>query len=198
VAGIVVRRVTPSRWDDVAKLFTRPGPRGGTPQTDGCWCRFWLVRGNAYWDGHGAGHRADLQREIKGGEAHALLAYLDGQAVGWCRLGPRESFERLEHSKKLARVDDEDAWAVVCFFVDPTAKRAGVASALLDAAIEYAAKKGAAVLEGYPVRVGHMNIDAYTGYLPMFLDAGFEQVRDAGRRIVVRRRLKASRRGSTA
>ena len=36
-----------------------------------------------------------------------------------------------------------------------------------------------------------MNIDAYTGYLPMFLDAGFEQVRDAGRRVVVRKRLPA-------
>jgi GNAT superfamily N-acetyltransferase len=189
VAGIEVRRVTPSRWDDVAELFTRAGPRGGTPQTDGCWCRFWLVRGNAYWDGHGDGHRADLESEIKGGSAHALLAYLDGRAVGWCRLGPRESFERLEHSKKLARVDDQDAWAVVCFFVHPDAKRTGVASALLDAAVEQAAKHGAPVLEGYPVHPGHMNIDAYTGYLPMFLAAGFEQVRDAGRRIVVRRTL---------
>jgi len=34
-----------------------------------------------------------------------------------------------------------------------------------------------------------MNIDAYTGYLPMFLDAGFEAVREAGRRTFVRRRL---------
>lgn len=34
-----------------------------------------------------------------------------------------------------------------------------------------------------------MNIDAYTGYLRMFLDAGFEPVRDAGRRTIVRRRL---------
>ena len=38
-----------------------------------------------------------------------------------------------------------------------------------------------------------MNIDAYTGYLPMFLDAGFEVVREAGRRIVVRRRVAARR-----
>jgi hypothetical protein len=49
-------------------------------------------------------------------------------------------------------------------------------------------------VEVYPVREGHMNIDAYTGYLPMFLDAWFEVVRDAGRRIVVRRRLADDRR----
>jgi len=189
--------VTPERWKDVADLFERTGPRGGAPQTDGCWCQFWHVRGKAYWDGHGAGHRARLEEEIGSGAASALLAYEDDVAVGWCRSGPRASFERLEHSPRLARVDDEDAWAVVCFYVHPAEKRKGVASALLDAAVEHARTQGAAVVEGYPVRVGHMNIDAYTGYLPMFLEAGFEPVRDAGRRVFVRRTIKPSRRGST-
>ena len=189
VQKIEIQIVTPERWPDVVDLFTRPGPRGGTPQTDGCWCQFWRVRGQAYWDGHGAGHRAALEDEIRAGSEPGLLAYLDGAPVGWCRVGPRESFARLEHSRKLARVDDEVAWAVVCFYVDPAAKRSGVASALLDTATERAAANGAAVLEGYPVAPGHMNIDAYTGYLPMFLAAGFEPVRDAGRRTIVRRRL---------
>jgi GNAT superfamily N-acetyltransferase len=177
------------RWQDVADLFTRPGPRGGTPQTDGCWCQFWRLRGNAYWDGHGAGNRAGLEDEIRSGAEPGLVAYEDGTPVGWCRVGPRERFDRLEHARKLATVDDEPAWAVVCFFVHPGAKRQGVASALLDAASERARAHGATVLEGYPVAPGHMNIDAYTGYLPMFVAAGFESVRDAGRRTVVRLRL---------
>lgn len=184
-----VHPATAARWPDVVDLFTRPGPRGGTPQTDGCWCQFWRVRGNAYWDGHGTGHRAALEDEIHSGSEPGLLAYVNGEIVGWCRVGPRESFDRLEHSRKLARVDDDAAWAVVCFFVDPAAKRSGVASALLDAAIARAAENGAAVLEGYPVAPRHPNIDAYTGYLPMFLAGGFEVVRDAGRRTIVRRRL---------
>jgi hypothetical protein len=33
------------------------------------------------------------------------------------------------------------------------------------------------------------NIDAYTGYLPMYLAAGYEPVKDAGRRTIVRRSL---------
>jgi GNAT superfamily N-acetyltransferase len=193
VAAIDVRAVTPSRWDDVADLFTRKGPRGGTPQTDGCWCQFWRLRGSAWWDGHGSGHRRRLRDEIRGRRATALLAYLDGEPVGWCRLGPRETFDRLEHSPKLARVDDEDVCSIVCFYVHPSSKRQGVASALLDAAIDHARRQGLGVVEAYPVREGHMNIDAYTGYLPMFLDAGFDVVRDAGRRIVVRRRLAARR-----
>jgi len=188
-AEVTVRPATPERWDDVVDLFERPGPRGGTPQTSGCWCQFWHLRGKAYWSGHGARNRSRLEAEIREGGEPALLAYLDGAPVGWCRLGPRKSFERLEHSPKLARLDDEDVWSVVCFYVHPSAKRTGVASALLDAAMARAAGHGARVLEGYPVAEGHMNIDAYTGYLPMFLAAGFEAVRAAGRRTIVRRAL---------
>jgi GNAT superfamily N-acetyltransferase len=189
VAEIDIRVVTPRRWEDVADLFTRKGPRGGTPQTDGCWCQFWRVRGKAWWDGHGAGHRRRLREEIRGGRATALLAYVEKQPVGWCRLGPRENFDRLEHSPKLARVDEADVWSIVCFYVHPDAKRQGVATALLDAAVEQVRAQEGGLVEGYPVREGHMNIDAYTGYLPMFLDAGFDAVRESGRRLVVRRRL---------
>jgi GNAT superfamily N-acetyltransferase len=193
VAAIDVHALTPGRWDDVVDLFTRKGPRGGTPQPDGCWCRFWLVRGKPYWDGHGSGHRRALREEIRSGAATALLAYVDGRPVGWCRFGPRETFERLESSAKLQRADDRDVWSIVCFYVDPVAKRQGVASALLEAVLEHARTHGPRLVEAYPVREHHMNIDAYTGYLPMFLDAGFEVVRDAGRRIVVRRRVRARR-----
>lgn len=190
---IEVEAATPDRWNDVVSLFERKGPRGGTPQTDGCWCQFWHLRGKAYWDGHGSGHRARLEAEVKAGSEPGLLAYRDGVPVGWCRVGPRETFERLEHSPKLARVDDEEVWSVVCFYVHPGAKRDRVASTLLDTAVARAAAQGARVLEGYPVAEGHMNIDAYTGYLPMFLAAGFEPVRDAGRRTIVRRYLTVAR-----
>jgi len=79
--------------------------------------------------------------------------------------------------------------SVLCFYVHPSAKRKGVASALLETAVARAAAHGARILEGYPVDEGHPNLDAYTGYLPMFLAARFEIARDAGRRTVVRRRL---------
>lgn len=187
---IEISTATPERWSDVANLFTRPGTRGGTPQTDGCWCRFWHLRGKAYWENHGDANRAALEVEILSGSEPGLLASVDGQVVGWCRVGARESFERLEHSRKLARIDSTSAWAIVCFYVHPEARREGVASALLEAATGRAEEHGAAVLEAYPVAPGHMNIDAYTGYLPMFLAAGFEPVREAGRRTIVRRRLR--------
>jgi len=187
--ALEVRRVTPGRWDDVVSLFERPGPRGGTQSAAGCWCQYWVLRGKAYEVGWGVAHKARLAAELRGRTLEALLAYRDGEPVGWCRFGPREGFARLEASKALARIDDAHVWSVVCFVVHPTAKRQGVASSLLEAACGRAAARGASILEAYPVRGNHMNLDAYTGYLPMFLAAGFEAVGDGGRRTIVRRTL---------
>jgi len=115
LSSINVHIATRERWDDVADLFERKGPYGGTPQTDGCWCQFWHLRGNAYWNGHGAENRKRLETEIRSGTEPGLLAYVDDVPVGWCRVGSRATFERLEHSRQLARVDDQDVSSVVCF-----------------------------------------------------------------------------------
>jgi GNAT superfamily N-acetyltransferase len=188
---IEIRPAAPERWDDVVELFERIGPRGGKPITDGCWCQYWHVRGKAYGAGWDGSNRARLEEQVRaGGGEPGLLAYLDGEPVGWCRVGPRETFDRLEASQALARVDDEPVWSVVCFYVHPSAKRRGVASALLEAAAGHSAARGAHILEGYAARPGHANVDAYTGYLPMFLAAGFEVAGDGGRRSIVRRRLR--------
>lgn len=186
---IDIRPATAERWNDLVDLFRRRGPRGGKPIVDGCWCQFWLVRGRAYQAGIGKPHRARLAEEVGSGPAPGLLAYLDGRAVGWCRVGPREHFERLEASQRLTRIDDAPVWSLVCCYVHPAAKRQGVASALLEGAAAHAARRGGRILEAYPVGPQHPNIDAYTGYLPMFLAAGYEVVKDAGRRTIVRRRL---------
>ena len=102
-------------------------------------------------------------------------------------LGPREMFDRLENSVTLRRVDDEPVWSVVCFYVHPTAKRQGVARALLAGAEALAARHGARLVEAYPVGPKQINLDAYTGYAPMYEAAGYDIVRRAGRRTVMRK-----------
>lgn len=185
--AIEVVPVTPDRWPDVVDLFTRTGPRGGTPFPDGCWCQFWLLRGKEADAAWGPKGRRRLQREVRQGTEPGLLAYMDGIPVGWCRIGPRELFDRLEHSATLRRVDDEPVWSVVCFYVHPDAKRQGVARTLLAGAERHAAARGIRLVEAYPVGPKHINLDAYTGYQPMFTAAGYETVRKAGRRTIVRK-----------
>ena len=96
--------------------------------------------------------------------------------MGWVSLGPRTDFERLAHSTVLAALDDRPVWSIVCFVVGRSARRRGVAHALLGAAIEHARASGASTLEAYPIdtdgaRVASAN--AYTGTLSMFERSGF-------------------------
>jgi GNAT superfamily N-acetyltransferase len=112
--------------------------------------------------------------------APGLLAYLDGRPVGWCAVAPRGEFGRVERSPVTKPIDDEEkVWAIVCFYLDRRHRRSGVASALLKAAVEHAASKGARVIEGYPVDAKGArkpSAELYHGTASMFAAAGFEEV----------------------
>lgn len=72
-------------------------------------------------------------------------------------------------------------FAIVCFYVDPGWKRRGVASSLLDSAVEWARLRGATAIEAYP----NLNSD-FMGRLEPFERRGFSWTRTAGKRVVVR------------
>ena len=83
----------------------------------------------------------------------------------------------------LRPLDDAPAcWAVVCFYVERGERRGGVAAALLEAAVAFAADHGATLLEGYPKDTEgdrkHAN-EMFVGSMSMFAEAGFTE---AGRR----------------
>jgi GNAT superfamily N-acetyltransferase len=160
---------------------------------------YWRLRGKDFSAATVARNRARL-RDLAGGPlAPGLVAYRGDRAVGWCSLGPREDFERLERSRIIPRVDDQSVWSIVCFAVSKSARGEGVAAVLLEAATEWAGEQGAKILEAYPVDTEAgtaINPDAaYMGTLPMFERAGFKLVSPtaataAGRpRVVVRREL---------
>jgi GNAT superfamily N-acetyltransferase len=189
--AIEVHPLTPARFADLASLFSQ----GGDPKW--CWCMYFRVRGLDWSNSTPASNREGLERLSRKGPTPGLVGYRDGQPVGWVSLGPRESYERLEHSKVLARVDDTPVWSIVCFVVARRARRKGVASAMLDAAIGYAREHGARVLEAYPVDTGHARVASaavYRGPLSMFERAGFKvaatrQWNRSTERKIVRREL---------
>jgi len=89
-------------------------------------------------------------------------------------------------------------WSIVCFFMDRGERGKKVGTALLDAAVRYAAEHGAAIVEGYPVDPTNRSIsnaDAYTGVVSMFRRAGFREVARRGSRPIMRRRVRKSSRG---
>lgn len=184
-AGLTIRPVTPDRWDDLVALF---GPRG----VYGCWCMWWRQSAEEFKRKAYEPNRRAMRKIVAAGERPGLLAYRDGVPVGWASVAPHEQFGRNERSRVLGPVDDEKVWSIVCFYIHRKERAAGVGSALLAAAVDEAAKRGAKIVEGYPVdpRGGKIsNASAYTGVEKMFREAGFEEVerRSAGRPIMRKR-----------
>jgi GNAT superfamily N-acetyltransferase len=124
-----------------------------------------------------------MHARVKSGTPVGLLAYREGQPVGWCSIAPRETYERLENSKMLKRIDDEQVWSVVCFFVKRSERGQGLPVRLLRAAVAYAVSHGARVVEGYPVEPGKSY--RFMGSPLVFKQAGFLRPGRNGRAIVV-------------
>jgi GNAT superfamily N-acetyltransferase len=160
------------RFADVQLLLGHDGERG-------CWCQYWRLSSSDY-SRRAAGSGPQLLREQLGGQpAPGVICYLDGEAVGWCGLWPRDRFERLNHSRTIPRVDQLPVWSIVCFMVRVGYRRRGVARALLRGAIDYARDQGAPALEAYPIDAAGQRLDvafAYVGFTSMFEAAGFERV----------------------
>lgn len=192
--------LTPDRLPDLAKLFGQ----GGDPRW--CWCSWYRLRSTDFRSATPASNRAVLKRAVtttgSEGRAPGLVAYIGQEAVGWVSLGPRDDYERLRHSRVLAPVDDQPVWSIICFVVGRKSRGQGIATALLDAAMAYAAEHGATLLEAYPADTDGGRIpaaQAFKGTVSMFERAGFEVVdrRRANRsspvRPIVRRSLAPRR-----
>lgn len=183
--------VTPDRWDDLERLF---GPRGVCA---GCWCMWWRRQAKEWSQGKGDGNRRALRDVVRGDEPPGLLAYVDGEPAGWVALAPREAYPRLQKSRNFQPLDDTPVWSVTCFFVGRGFRKRGLTVELLNAAADHARKRGATVLEGYPVEPGQKRMaDAwvFTGLAAAFRRAGFREVaRPSKTRPIMRRTLGASR-----
>jgi GNAT superfamily N-acetyltransferase len=172
-----IQPLTPARLPDLATLFNQ----GGDPKW--CWCAFFRMRSVDFSTATPASNRRVLEAAVEATAAErrepGLVAYQDGRAVGWVSVGPRDDYERLQHSKVLGPVDDKPVWSIVCFVVARTARGQGIARALLDAAVTYAREHGATLVEAYPVETDGERVpaaQAFKGTLGMFERAGFDVV----------------------
>jgi GNAT superfamily N-acetyltransferase len=170
-----IEPITPAHFDDLDELFAR-----GDPRT--CQCAYLRLTHRDYAHTSPADRRSEHQKAIRRafrqGRAAGMIAYDEVGAVGWVSFSPREEYARLVASRVLRPVDDEEVTSVVCFVIAPRARRQGVAAALLDAVIDYAAEQGI-TLESYPVDHGaerRAGADLWRGPRRLFEAAGFTVV----------------------
>lgn len=181
-------------WADLATVFGVRGPAAR------CWCqRYKLARGESFASCPPE-DRADRLRDQTDAEhpgsdtTSGLVAYADGEPVGWCAVEPRTAYPGLVRNGSSAawtgREEDRSdprVWAITCVLVRAGHRRRGVSRALVRAAVEHARTAGARVLEGYPMTTSSaVSEELHPGVLSTFVDAGFIEVhRPSARRAVV-------------
>jgi len=185
---LTVQPLTPERWPDLEALFNAKG----CSVARGCWCMFYRRSGSRGPLPKGTteaqANRAALKALVDSGEPPGLIGYRGKVPVGWVSIGPRDDYAKLRRSPVMKPVDDLPVWSIICFVVPSQYRRQGVARSLLDGAIAYAKKRGATLLEAYPVDKPDRSSDdaMWFGAKSMYDAVGFEEVarRKANRPIV--------------
>lgn len=176
-AALDIRPLRPELIDDLGTVLK--GSWGA-----GCWCIYPRLTDRETRELPGSGkldeRRRVLMVELAGRSvAPGLVGFADGEPAGWVAVAPRVELGRIVRSRATPPVDDRPAWVIPCVTVARSARGRGIAVALIQAAVAYAASNGATVVEAYPrageARVGDAN--AYYGTEPMFRQAGFAVVR---------------------
>jgi GNAT superfamily N-acetyltransferase len=169
---LTFKPLTHEIWNDFAELFGSNGACGG------CWCMWWRLKRSRYERQKGVGNKRAMRKIVRDGSVPGIIAYLDDQPFAWCSIGPRENYPVLERSRVLGRIDDTSVWSIVCFFVKRPYRRSGYLEKLIQASLQYAKKRGARIVEAYPVAASKQTADVfvYTGLFSTFKKTGFVEV----------------------
>lgn len=155
---------------------------------------FWRLQHAEFESKKGDKNRRAMKRLITSGVVPGILAYHKKDPVGWCSVAPRVDFVRLDKSRIFKPIDDQPVWSITCLFVAKEYRKMGVSRRLIEAAVEYAKKKRAKIVEGYPFEpISDKQPDPFvwTGLASSYFEAGFEEVaRRSPTRPVVRYAIK--------
>jgi GNAT superfamily N-acetyltransferase len=184
-------------WEDLEAVF---GTRGDPSR---CWCQRFRMAPKESWASVGSAALARRFREqtacgdAKSETTSGLVAFVDGDPIGWCAVDRRSAHARLLRNNRVpweGRTEekaDDSVWAVTCFVTRTGHRGRGVSYALARAAVDFARERGARALEGYPMLTkpgqditwGELHV----GNRSIFEAAGFTEVsHPTPRRVVMR------------
>ena len=177
---IKVKPVTKTNWSDFETLFESKG----APKY--CWCMAWRMTKDESKQNTSANRKKYIHQRVSAGTPIGLLAYENGEPIGWCSVAPRETYQRLGGDESI-----ENVWSIVCFFIKREFRDHGIQTLLIEHARKYAIKHGAKYLEAYPVAPDSPSY-RFMGFVPTFEKAKFRFVKKAGsRRNVMTKKLPA-------
>ena len=207
--GFVTRTPVDNRVDEIMVLPANQvpcedlmavfGTRGASAV---CFCqRYKLMPGEAFSRFPREERAQRLREQTRCGDAGAaqttgIVAYLEGEPVGWCAVEPRPAYfgllrvYRTPWEGRNENRTDPTVWSVTCVLVRAGYRRRGIAYALAKGAVDHARAGGARALEAYPMRTetGEVTWDEiHVGAESIFAAAGMVEVSRPGKRRVVMR-----------
>jgi ribosomal protein S18 acetylase RimI-like enzyme len=182
--------LTPERSADMLRFFDHDAFTN-TPMWADCYCMYpHEAGGQDTWRAATLeDNRAARERMNVAGQATGLLAYADANVVGWCNAGARSLMPMFDTQPKFAVDDAARVGAITCFVVAPWHRGQGIAKALLDAACVELRRQGFAIAEAYPPTEAGSAARAHLGTVGMYRAAGFDEFKDAGNAVIMRRQL---------
>lgn len=182
-----------SRFEDVATML---GPKKD-PDASVCWCLSHRVDSRTNRSLVGAARGAYVRELCRQDVAPGVLAYDGDEVCGWAGVAPRAGLP-VARSTRITAYDELPVWNVFCIRVRPGFRGRGIAHALVEGAVAFAADHGAPAVEAVPVDSRGEKVDltmAFVGTRALFERAGFTKVADTRSvsagfpRVVVRRAL---------
>ena len=193
--AVTVVPANEASWDDVRAIF---GDRG---YAFFCQCQRFKIGPHGWTDAPLEVRMERLRQETHCGDpasstTSGLIAYFDGEPVGWCAVEPRNAYPRLPPARLAWKARGEDpadagVWAVTCFATRAGFRRRGITRALVRATVTFARERGARALEGYPM-ITEPGVEitwgeVHVGSRRIFEEAGFSEVaHPTPRRVVMR------------
>ena len=127
-----------------------------------------------------------IAERVKSAVPIGILGYLHSEPIAWCSIAPRSTFRHLVSNDS----SDDGVWSITCFFVSRRHRKTHIATAMLSAAIKYARRRGAKVVEGYPVDPDSPSY-RHMGFVSMFEKARFSNCgREGSRRHIMQLSVK--------
>ena len=165
---VEVRRLTPDELEGFLSFMG--GPAFATnPQWAGCYCQFYLDSPDSQTPSE---DKEQINRQkacdrISDGTMHGYLAFDGEKVIGWLAANKGNNFKMLPPTS-------ETTARMLCFVVDKNHQRQGVASALLNFAVEDLGRQGFEIVEAAPLASDQFESWGYRGKLSTFIKAGFE------------------------
>jgi len=167
---IKTKPVDKDNWKDFERLFESKG----APKY--CWCMAWRMTKDELKHNSSPGRKKFIKQRVWSRTPIGLLGYVDKEAIAWCSIAPRDTYQRLGGDEDL-----QDVWSIACFFIKRDYRDQGVVDVLIENAKKYAKKNGAQYLEAYPVGPDSPSY-RFMGFTQTFEKADFEFVKKAGTR----------------